>query len=94
MLGGEGEKRRLQMTERVAPAPAPTVVGRGPAAMKGKASPDAVKGALRFVAHKCEIGEAGLHVTLPNGQKRDIAWTQIARVVVRQLPPIRLGTAP
>ena len=87
VLDGEAEKRRLQMTERVAAAPAATVVGRGPVAMKGKASPDAAKAGLRFLAHKCEIGEAGLRVTLPSGQKRDVTWTQIARVVVRQLPP-------
>jgi len=87
-LTGEAEKRRLQMTERVAKGPAPTVAARGTISTKAaKTATDAAASALRFLAHKCEIGEAGLHVTSPKGQGRDVPWANIGRIVVRQLPP-------
>lgn len=87
VLSGDAERRRLQMTERVNPAPAPTVLGRGPVSMQGKASVDAAAAALRFLAYKCEIGEAGLRVTDRDGHVRDVVWSAIGRLVVRQLPP-------
>jgi hypothetical protein len=86
-LTGEAEKRRLQMTERIGTGPAPTVAARGGISMKAQAATDAAASALRFLAHKCEIGEAGLHVTLPSGQGRDVPWADIGRIVARQLPP-------
>jgi hypothetical protein len=86
-LSGEAEKRRLQLTERLAPAPAPTVAARGPITMKAKASVDAAASALRFVAHKCELREEGLHVTRAGGDQRDVPWTHVGRLVIRQLPP-------
>jgi hypothetical protein len=87
-LTGEAEKRRLQMTERVATGPAPTVAARDTISTKAaKTATDAAASALRFLAHKCEIGEAGLHVTSPKGQGRDVPWANIGRIVVRQLPP-------
>jgi hypothetical protein len=86
-LTGEAEKRRLQMTGRVAAAPAPTVAGHRTVSIKSKTSTDAAAGALRFLAHKCQIDDAGLHVTLPSGQQREVPWTDVGRIVVRQLPP-------
>ncbi|PYQ21472.1 MAG: hypothetical protein DMF79_08135 [Acidobacteria bacterium] len=86
-LTGEAEKRRLQMTERIGTGPAPTVAARGGISIKAQAATDAAASALRFLAHKCEIGGAGLHVTLPSGQGRDVPWADIGRIVVRQLPP-------
>ena len=86
VLSGDAERRRLQMTERVS-APAPNVLGRGPISMQGKATVDAAADALRFLARKCEIGEAGLHVTDRDGHARDVIWSAIGRLVVRQLPP-------
>jgi len=85
-LTGEAEKRRLQMTERIGTGPAPTVPARGGISMKAQAATDAAASALRFLAHKCEIGDAALHVTSPNGQGRDVPWANIGRIVVRQLP--------
>jgi hypothetical protein len=87
VLSGDAEKQRLQLTERLNTAPAPTVLGRGPSSIKGKASVDAAAAALRFVAHKCEVGEAGLKVTTREGRIREVAWSGIGRVVARQLPP-------
>jgi hypothetical protein len=84
---GETEKRRLQMTERVTAAPTPTVAGHRAVSIKSKTSTDAAAGALRFLAHKCQIDDAGLHVTLPSGQQREVPWTDVGRIVVRQLPP-------
>lgn len=43
--------------------------------------------ALRFTAYKCEISDASLHVTQPTGESRDVLWSEIGRLVVRQLPP-------
>jgi hypothetical protein len=43
--------------------------------------------ALRFTAYKCEVTDAGLHVTQPTGEARDVRWSEVGRLVVRQLPP-------
>ena len=87
VLSGDAERQRLQMTERLNTGPAPTVLGRGPISMRGQASVDAAAAALRFLAHKCEIGEAGLRVTTREGRAREVAWSGIGRIVARQLPP-------
>ena len=84
---GEAEKRRLQMSGPVAAAPKPTVTAHRSVSIKSKTSTDAAAGALRFLAHKCQIDDAGLHVTLPSGQQREVPWTDVGRIVVRQLPP-------
>ncbi len=85
-LSGEAEKLRLKMSERQAPATAVTGTGRTIAA-KGPAGVDAARKSLRFIAHKCEIGESGLRVTLPSGEIRDIPFDQVTAIVARQLPP-------
>jgi len=85
-LSGEAEKLRLKMSERQAPATAVTGTGRTIAA-KGPAGVDAARKSLRFIAHKCEIGESGLRVTLPTGETRDIPFGQVTAIVARQLPP-------
>jgi hypothetical protein len=41
---------------------------------------------LRFVPFRCQIRDAGLHLTLQTLRGRDVAWSDVARVVVRQLP--------
>ena len=83
---GEAEKRRLQMTGQVA-APKPTVTAHRSISIKSTTSTDAAASAFRFLAHKCQIDEAGSHVTLPSGQPREVPWTDVGRIVVRQLPP-------
>jgi hypothetical protein len=87
VLSGDAERQRLQLTERLDTGPAPTVIGRGSISMKGQASVDAAAAALRFLAHKCEVGEAGLKVTTREGHVHPVDWSAIGRVVVRQLPP-------
>jgi hypothetical protein len=42
---------------------------------------------LRFTAHKCEIVEGGLRVTSVQGKTRDVLWSEMGRLVVRQFPP-------
>ena len=42
---------------------------------------------LRFTAHKCEISDGGLRVTSAQGRTREVRWSEIGRLVVRQLPP-------
>ena len=44
--------------------------------------------ALRFTAYKCEVTDAGLHVTRHTGETFEVRWSDVGRVVVRQLPPI------
>lgn len=85
-LSGDAEKLRLKMSERQAPATAVTGTGRRIAA-KGPAGVDAARKSLRFIAHKCEIGEFGLRVTLPSGEIRDLPFDQVTAIVARQLPP-------
>lgn len=85
-LSGEAEKLRLKMSERQAPATAVSRAGRTIAA-RGPAGVDAARKSLRFIAHKCEIGESGLRVTLPSGENRDIPFDQVTAIVARQLPP-------
>ena len=87
VLSGDAERQRLRLTERLNTGPAPTVLGRGAVSMKGQASVDAAAAALRFLAHKCEIGEAGLRFTTREGRVRDVGWSGIGRIVARQLPP-------
>lgn len=83
-LTGEAEKRRLQMTERMGAATSGRRVSLG----QGQPSTETVAQALRFTAHKCEIHEGGLRVTLgPGKTPREVAWTDVGRLVVRQLPP-------
>jgi hypothetical protein len=55
--------------------------------MRGQASVDAAAAALRSLAQKCEIGEAGLRVTTREGRTREVAWSGIGRIVAGQLPP-------
>ena len=43
--------------------------------------------ALRFTAHKCEVFDGGLRVTSTPGKTRDVRWSDVGRLVVRQLPP-------
>lgn len=85
-LSGEAEKLRLKMSERQATATAVTGTGRTITA-KGPAGVDAARKSLRFIAHKCEIGESGLRVTLPSGEARDVPFDQVTAIVARQLPP-------
>ncbi len=85
-LSGEAEKLRLKMSERQAPATAVTGTGRTIAA-RGPAGVDAARKSLRFIAHRCEIGESGLRVTLPSGEAREIPFDQVTAIVARQLPP-------
>ncbi len=85
-LSGEAEKLRLKMSERQAPATAVTGTGRA-VASKGPTGVDAARKSLRFIAHKCEIGETGLRVTLSSGEAREIAFDQVTALVARQLPP-------
>jgi hypothetical protein len=75
------------MSERLDTGPAPTVLGRGPVSMKGKASVDAAAAALRFLARKVEILDSGLRVTTREGRVREASWGAVGRVVARQLPP-------
>ncbi len=42
--------------------------------------------ALRFTAYRCDVTDAGLHVTQPTGEARDVRWSEVGRLVVRQLP--------
>lgn len=42
---------------------------------------------LRFAAHRCEIRAEGLKASYPDGTTRDVAWSEIATIAVRQLPP-------
>jgi hypothetical protein len=76
------------MTTRLDAGPPPTALRRGPMSMKAEASVDAAAAALRFLAHKVEIGEAGLKVTMrEGGGVHEAPWSGIGRVVARQLPP-------
>jgi hypothetical protein len=43
--------------------------------------------ALRFVAPKLELLDAGVRVVALDGSRRDLAWEQVAEVLVRKLPP-------
>jgi hypothetical protein len=87
VLSGDAERQRLHLSERLNAGPAPTVLGRGALSVKGQASVDAAAAALRFLAHKCEIGETGVKVTTREGRVHAVDWSAIGRVVVRQLPP-------
>ena len=87
VLSGDAERQRLRLTERLDTGPAPTILGRGAMSMKGQASVDAAAAALRFLARRCEIGEAGLRVTPRDGGTHEVAWSGIGRIVARQLPP-------
>ena len=75
------------MTESLNTGPAPTVLGRGAVSMKSQASVDAAAAALRFLARKCEIGEAGLRVTTREGRAHEVPWSGIGRIVASLLPP-------
>ena len=48
---------------------------------------DAARDSLRFVAHKCELTSESLKVTFTNGQRRDLAFADLASLVVRLMPP-------
>ncbi len=88
VLSGDAERQRLQMTTRLDAGPAPTALRRGSMSMRAQASVDAAAAALRFLAHKVEIGEAGLKVTMrEGGGVHEAPWSGIGRVVARQLPP-------
>jgi hypothetical protein len=82
---GEAEKRRLTLPEKTTTS-VPNVIGKK-VGVKGPAGVDAARKALRFIAHKVEIRPEGLVATLPSGEPRDLAFADVAQIVVRQLPP-------
>jgi hypothetical protein len=88
-LSGDAERRRLQMSAvAAATGSAKPVHSRKSISMRSSvAGVDEAAAALRFVARRCEIGPGGLRAFEPNGKLRDLAWTEIARVVARALPP-------
>lgn len=91
VLTGEAERRRLELSDKLQttpPAMAPAKLlkpsaGNRPVAGWGR---DVAAEALRFVAHKCEVRETGLHVTFTNLKVGDVAWNEIATIATRQLP--------
>lgn len=82
-FSGEAEKQRLKLSERNSGS---AVSALGARLDIRKLSVDSARKSLRFIAHRCEIGEAGLRVTLVSGEARQIPFASIAGVVVRQLP--------
>lgn len=95
VLTGEMERRRLELSQKTQPRAAPArPAGPRPAGHQGRISlktepisADAAAASLRFVARRCEIGAQGLRATYPDGKGREIAWVELAALVVRQLPP-------
>jgi len=85
-LSGEAEKLRLKLTERNSAAAPVSAVGRR-LDVKVATGVDEAKKSIRFIAHRCDIGEAGLRVTLASGEVRELAFGQIIGIVARQLPP-------
>jgi hypothetical protein len=71
------------MTERVGPTASGSIRKSGGDA----ASADSVAQALRFTAHRCEIIDGGLRVMSGTGKTREVHWSEMGRLVVRQLPP-------
>ncbi|MBP9948328.1 MAG: hypothetical protein KBH14_18115 [Vicinamibacteria bacterium] len=85
-LSGEAEKLRLKLSERNSAAAPVSAVGRR-LDVKVATGVDAAKKSIRFIAHRCDIGEAGLRVTLASGDMREVAYGEIIGIVARQLPP-------
>lgn len=83
----EAHRRALKEVKQAAPTPPSYSIGARVQAkpVSGWGS-DAVAKSLRFVAHKCEVAEAGLSVTFTSLEKRDVAWGEIVELVARQLP--------
>lgn len=82
----DAERRRLSLTATAAkPAErAATPWHRPTSGARREADPITL---LRFAAHRCEIGAEGLKASYPDGTTRDVAWSEIASIAVRQLPP-------
>jgi hypothetical protein len=85
-LSGDAERLRLKMSEKHTVSAPISALGRK-IETKGPPGVDAARKSLRFIAHRCEIGDAGLKVTLPSGELREVPFDQIDRIVARQLPP-------
>lgn len=85
-LSGDAEKLRLKLSERNTAAAPVSALGRK-LDVRVATGVDAAKKSLRFIAHRCEIGEAGLRVTLASGEVRELAFNRIIGIVARQLPP-------
>lgn len=77
--------KRKAMAE--APSTTRTIGRHGKTEIKTRSSADAAASGLRFVAFKCEIVPQGLRVTSPRGGVRELAFTEIQSLLVRQLPP-------
>lgn len=88
-LSGDAERRRLQMGAAAAPSTrtGPSHSRRSISMRGGSVGVDEAAASLRFVARRCEIGPDGLRAYEANGKLRDLAWSEIARIVVRALPP-------
>lgn len=87
-LSGDAERRRLQMgSVAAAPGRVQLTHSRRSISMRSSVNVDEAAAALRFVARRCEIGPGGLRAFEANNRLRDIAWADVARVVVRALPP-------
>lgn len=85
-LSGDAEKLRLKMSERHNAGAPVSAVGRR-LDVKAPTGVDAARKSLRFIASRCEIGPSGLRVSLPSGEIREVAFSQVLSIVARQLPP-------
>jgi hypothetical protein len=85
----EGKLRAsaLRQQAREALRPAPVAIRRGGPAGPAAAGADAIGGLLRFTAKECHFTDAGLEARLSAGGERTVAWADVARVCVRQMPP-------
>ena len=85
-LTGDAERLRLKMTEKHTTSGAVTTVGRR-VETKGPAGVDTARKSLRFIAHRVEISDLGLRVTLQSGEGRELLFDRVVGIVARQLPP-------
>jgi hypothetical protein len=86
-FSGDAERRRLELSQTASATTSRIAPSGQRSEVRTKADVDAAASGLRFVARKCEITPTGLKVQYPEGRTRDVAYGEVASLVVRLLPP-------
>lgn len=84
----DATRRHLELTRDAPSAPsvgAARALSRSAAVAAGRApTPETL---LRFAAFRCELRPDGLRASYRDGSHRQVSWSQVSELFVRQLPP-------
>jgi hypothetical protein len=82
----EAERRRIELTRATSSSAAPISRASGRAGYVVNKAGDTAADLIRFTAYRAEPHEGGLRVAYKTFAAREVAWTDVVEITVRQLP--------